>query len=138
MSSPAPDDVGRALAALADADADAGIPDYESRPPAEVVAEARNAFESLRSAAQFLSDGGELTLRRAVGEAARRGHHECARTGRALLADLDRLRGALVDVGATEVSNRRSRTAQRRPRDADHFRSGRTTVFSGGGEPVDR
>ncbi|WP_188424024.1 hypothetical protein [Haloferax sulfurifontis] len=135
MSSPTPDDVGRALSALADADAD--IDDRpESRPPAEVVADARDAFQSLSSAARFLSDGGELTLRRAVGEAARRGHHDCARRGRALIADLDRLRIALAD--ATDESNRTSRAAERRPRDADHFRSGRTTVFSGGGEPGDR
>ncbi|MGB9957822.1 hypothetical protein ACOZ4B_15705 [Haloferax prahovense] len=133
MSSPAPDAVGRALSALADGDTD-------DRPgscsPAEVVADARNAFESLHSAARFLSDGGELTLRRAVGEAARRGHHDCARAGRTLLADLDRLRGALGDPA--DESDRGSCVAQRRLRDADHFRSGRTTVFSGGGEPVDR
>ncbi|WP_042663520.1 hypothetical protein [Haloferax sp. ATB1] len=134
MSSPAPDAVGRALSALADTDG--GSCGYESRPPTEVVAEARTAFESLHSAARFLSDGGELTLRRAVGEAARRGHHDCARTGRTLLADLDRLRGALGDPA--DESERGSRATQRRPRDADHFRSGRTTVFSGGGEPVDR
>ena len=110
MSSPAPDAVGRALSALADADAD--IHDRPaSRPPAEVVAEARDAFESLSSAARFLSDGGELTLRRAVGEAARRGHHDCARSGRALIADLDRLRVALAD--ATDESNRASRAAER-------------------------
>ncbi|POG57387.1 hypothetical protein AUR65_000510 [Haloferax marisrubri] len=137
MSSPAPDDVGRALSALADADADADVDDRSgSRPPAEVVADARSAFQSLHSAARFLSDGGELTLRRAVGEAARRGHHDCARSGRSLLAALDRLRGALG--GAADESARGFRAARGRPRDADHFRSGRTTVFSGGGEPVDR
>jgi len=135
MSSPAPDDVGRALSALADADADTGDRP-ESRPPAAVVAEARDAFQSLSAAARFLSDGGELTLRRAVGEAARRGHHDCARRGRSLLADLDRLHVALAD--AADESDRASRAAERRPRDADHFRSGRTTVFSGGGEPSDR
>ncbi|AOP12816.1 uncharacterized protein HVO_0852A [Haloferax volcanii DS2] len=137
MSSPAPDDVGRALSALADADADTGDRP-ESRPPAAVVAEARDAFQSLSAAARFLSDGGELTLRRAVGEAARRGHHDCARRGRSLLADLDRLHVALADAGAAEAPNRSSRAAEGRPRDADHFRSGRTTVFSGGGEPSDR
>ncbi|CQR50666.1 MULTISPECIES: hypothetical protein [Haloferax] len=135
MSSPAPDDVGRALSALADADAD--IDDRPgARPPAEVVADARDAFQSLSSAARFLSDGGELTLRRAVGEAARRGNHDCARSGRALLADLDRLHVALAD--AADGSNRDSRAAEGRPRDPDHFRSGRTTVFSGGVEPSDR
>ncbi|MFC7128831.1 hypothetical protein [Haloferax chudinovii] len=137
MSSPAPDDVGRALSALADADAD--IDDRPAaRPPTEVVADARSAFQSLSSAARFLSDGGELTLRRAVGEATRRGHHDCARSGRALLADLDRLRGALGDAGPAEESNRASHATRGGLRDADHFRSGRTTVFSGGGEPSDR
>lgn len=135
MSSPAPDDVGRALSALADADTDTGDRP-ESRPPAAVVAEARDAFQSLSAAARFLSDGGELTLRRAVGEAARRGHHDCARRGRSLLADLDRLHVALAD--AADESDRASRAAGGRPRDTDHFRSGRTTVFSGGGEPSDR
>lgn len=90
MSSPAPDDVGRALSALADADADTGDRP-ESRPPAAVVAEARDAFQSLSA-----------------------------------------------DAGAAEAPNRSSRAAEGRPRDADHFRSGRTTVFSGGGEPSDR
>ncbi|AFK18542.1 hypothetical protein E6P09_07130 [Haloferax mediterranei ATCC 33500] len=113
--------VGRALKALADSDAP-----REPQPPTDVVAAARDAFSDISTAARFLDDGGEVTLRRAVGTAARNGHDEWAREGSALLSDLSRLREALDADESTQI------------RDADHFQSGRTTVFSSGGEPADR
>ncbi|WP_411968123.1 hypothetical protein [Haloferax sp. YSSS75] len=118
MSDPAA--VGRALTALAHPD------DAPEREPYErTIAAACDAFSEIHTAETFLDDGGEVTLRRAVGAATRDGH-PCARDGRRMLQDLSRLRESMAD-SPTELG-----------RDADQFHSGRTTVFSGGGESPDR
>ncbi|ELZ91705.1 hypothetical protein C440_15364 [Haloferax mucosum ATCC BAA-1512] len=113
--------VGHALKALADPDSS-----HEPRPPTESIAVARDAFSDVSEAARFLDDGGEVTLRRAVGAAAREGHDDCAREGSELLSDLSRLREALDTVESTPGD--RDSSEQRR----------RTTVLSGGGEPERR
>ena len=119
MSDPDPVTIGRALVALADSD------EYGERDAFEAtIAEARAAFTDISTAAQFLADGGEARLRRAVG-AATRTDHPCHHDGHALLRDLSRLRASLTDDSTG-------------PRAGDHFHSGRTTVFSGGGESADR
>ncbi|KAB1189074.1 MULTISPECIES: hypothetical protein [Haloferax] len=117
---PDPAVVGRALAALADPDDTSDRDAFES-----IIADARAAFSDVSTAAQFLDAGGEVRLRRAVGTATREGHH-CARVGRSLLRDLSCLRTSLDSTESTTSSV------------GDHFHSGRTTVFSGGGEPPDR
>ncbi|WP_396610326.1 hypothetical protein ACH9L7_08690 [Haloferax sp. S1W] len=122
-----PATVGRALSDLADTDAPSRRP-----PRDDVVAAARRAFSTLGDAADFLDDGGEERLRRAVGAAARRGDHDVAREGRRLLRALDTLRSSLDTASPLHDSDT---TPERR---GDHFHSGRTTVFSGGGEAADR
>jgi hypothetical protein len=117
---PDPAAVGRALAALADPERD----EFDQRRPYEsTIADARDAFADTAAAADFLDDGGEIALRRAVGAATRDGHR-CARAGREVLRDLDRLRTTL-DGANSSVRD-------------DHFHSGRTTVFSGDGESAGR
>ncbi|KTG22519.1 hypothetical protein [Haloferax profundi] len=139
---PDPAAVGRALAALAD-------PDESSDQHAfvDVIADASDAFSDITTAARFLDAGGEVRLRRAVGAATREDHHS-AREGHRLLRDLTRLRASLdaLDTkldgselpprldGSTPPSSPESPAL----RDGDHFHSGRTTVFSGGGESPDR
>ena len=117
---PDPDAVGRALTALAHPDD--GPPRQSYR---RTIADAADAFADVDTAAAFLADGGEETLRRAVGAAEREGH-DCARVGRTLLRDLSRLRESIADSTSSHG------------RDGDHFHSPRTTVFSGGGESPDR
>ncbi|ELZ84122.1 hypothetical protein C455_00417 [Haloferax larsenii JCM 13917] len=111
--------VGRALRELADSDAPSRRRQHEA-----VVAAARDAFSTLERAADFLDEDGEERLRRAVGAAARQGDHDVAREGRALLDALDSLRSSLDSPNSV---------SERRP-----VQSGRTTVFSGGGEAADR
>ncbi|KAB1196922.1 MULTISPECIES: hypothetical protein [Haloferax] len=117
---PDPATVGRALTALAYPDDGPERQGYQ-----RTIADARDAFSDLDTAAQFLDDDGEATLRRAVG-AASRDDHSCARDGRRLLRDLSRLRESIADAPPST------------PGDGDHFHSGRTTVFSGAGESPDR
>jgi hypothetical protein len=73
-----------------------------------VVAEAATACVDVRAAAAFVDDGGLDRLRRAVEAADRRGDAAVADRGRAILARIERCRRAA----------------------ADHFRSGRGTVFT--------
>ncbi|WP_416839037.1 hypothetical protein [Haloferax sp. DFSO52] len=152
---PDPAVVGRALAALADPDATAQRQSYEY-----TIASAADAFSDIATAATFLDDDGEATLRRAVGAATRDGHPS-ARTGRTLLRDLTRVRESIAGPESSAPSASRppsSGSPSSRPsasespsscprsldslsahgRDGDHFHSPRTTVFSGGGEPTDR
>jgi hypothetical protein len=119
--------VKRALAALA---AGHGFLPADTEPDdwnaGRVVADAETAVERLDTAAEFLADGGETRLRRAVARAEADDRHALARRGKRVLATLDRFRA--VAAASDRRDARRSRPA---PDTTEN-------VKPAGGQPPDR
>jgi hypothetical protein len=95
--------VKRALAALAAGRGFVPTDENDDDSVARVVADAEVAVERLDTAAAFLTDGGEVRLRRAVERAERGDRRELARRGQRVLATVERFRAAAADTDTSET-----------------------------------
>jgi hypothetical protein len=95
--------VKRALAALAAGRGFASADESDDDPVARAVADAEVAVERLDTAAEFLTDGGEVRLRRAVERAERGDRRELVRRGQRVLATVEQFRAAAADTDTSET-----------------------------------